>query len=456
MEFASLIADLVRKYQKPGPRYTSYPSALHFDESVAIRDLLHHTENTRDPYSLYFHIPFCERLCWFCGCHTIITRSPAKADYYLDLLERELDLFLDHMQQGRETIQMHIGGGTPNFLSVEQIQRLADIIHHRFAFSEVSENSVELAPVRLSEPQVYALRDLGMNRASFGVQDCNPEVQEAVNRIQSVDTNRQAMAWLRQAGFKSVNIDLMYGLPKQSVASFGATIDHALDLNPDRIALFGYAHVPWMKPAQKELEKRGLPDGQERLEIFLFALQKLMDAGYRYIGMDHFAKPEDELCRAQDRGELYRNFQGYSTRAGHEILAFGISSISQSSSGFRQNVKTLREYETRLNAGQLPIDRGVCLTDEDHMRASIIQQVMCNLKLDGPHFRQSYGDRFTTAFSQALPQLIPMQEDGLLDISIDTQSLAVSDLGRFFIRNIAMTFDAYLRPQEKPAYSKTV
>lgn len=447
------IRDLVDRYRKAGPRYTSYPSALYFREDAPLDGLLEDTKAADAPFSLYAHIPFCEKLCWFCGCHTIITRDPYKADHYLDLLEKEIALFRPHLRDGRAVNQLHFGGGTPNFLSAEQIGRLSRILHDAFVFLPDSENSVELAPSHLSLEQVHALRELGMNRASFGIQDCDPDVQQAIHRIQPVETNHRVMGWLRDAGYGSVNIDLMYGLPRQSLDSFRETIRHALDLRPTRIALFGYAHVPWMKPAQKMLEKTGLPDGSLRLELFLLALEQLTEAGYEYIGLDHFALPDDELAQAQRRGELYRNFQGYSTRAGHEIIAFGISSISQNRNAYRQNVKTLKAYRDRIEAGQLPLERGLRLSADDLMRREIIQQVMCNLFLDIPAFTGRFGEAFTTALDAARPEFARMEQDGLLHIT--PERIEVTPLGRLFLRNIAMEFDIY-RPDRKQAYSKTV
>lgn len=453
MNLPENIRDLVDRYRKAGPRYTSYPSALYFQEDADLDALLEDTRQAEGPFSLYAHIPFCEKLCWFCGCHTLITRDGTKADRYLDLLEKEIAHFRPNLRNGRPVNQMHFGGGTPNYLSVPQIQRLSRILHNEFTFLPESENGVELAPGHLHEEQIHAFRELGSNRASFGIQDCNPEVQQAINRPQSIETNHQTMEWLRSAGFVSVNVDLMYGLPKQNLDSFAGTIDHAIDLNPDRIALFGYAHVPWMKPAQKMLEKAGLPDGSLRLELFLLGLSKLTASGYRYIGLDHFAKADDELAVAQDRGELYRNFQGYSTRAGHEIIAFGISSISQNHNAYRQNVKTLKAYQDRIEGGLPAVDRGLRLTRDDLMRRAIIQEVMCNLVLSRPSFEATFGSAFTQAWNEALPNLLSMADDGLLHLE-DT-SLRVSQLGRLFLRNIAMAFDTY-RPDRKDAYSKTL
>lgn len=447
------LSQLVEKYQKPGPRYTSYPSALHFDETVDPEPVLEHSRQNPDPVSLYLHIPFCEKLCWFCGCHTFITHDQSRADSYLELVEREWDLLLSQFQHQCEIVQLHFGGGTPNFLKPDQISRLGKALQARFSFHPESENSVELAPGHLNQEKVEAFAALGMTRASFGIQDSNPDVQEAIHRPQPESVNIQAMEWLRASGFISVNVDLMYGLPRQTPETFDRTLDHAISLEPDRIALFGYAHVPWVKPHQKILEDAGLPTGPERLQLFLLALQRLQEAGYIYIGMDHFAKRDDELAVAQRSGGLYRNFQGYSTRAGHEILAFGISSISQNSEGYRQNHKTMDDYRRSLEADRLPITKAYRMTPEDRLRQRIIQDLMCRLKVDFPAIEADFGINFKEHFTDSLEALNPMEKDGLLERGPD--HFTVTYLGRLFIRNIAMAFDAYFQPQAK-AYSQTV
>lgn len=444
---------LVEKYQKPGPRYTSYPSALYFSEAVDPGPVLEYSRANKDPISLYLHIPFCEKLCWFCGCHTFITRNQDRADAYLDLLTREFDLLLPQLQPDRNVVQLHFGGGTPNFLSPEQIHRLGAILQDRFRFDPESENSVELAPGHLDREKVEAFAALGMNRASFGIQDSNPDVQEAIHRPQPESLNVRTMEWLRSSGFISVNVDLMYGLPRQTPKTFSRTLDHAIALEPDRIALFGYAHVPWVKPHQKTLESAGLPTGPERLELFLLALQHLQEAGYVYIGMDHFSRRDDELAVAQQLGRLYRNFQGYSTRAGHEILAFGVSSISQNPEGYRQNDKTLAGFQGAVETGNLPIVKAYVMTPEDKLRQHVIQDVMCQLELDFDRIESAFDIDFKLHFADSLKALEVMEADGLVEI--ESHRVKVTYLGRLFIRNIAMAFDAYSAPREG-AYSKTV
>ena len=446
--------ELVQKYSKPGPRYTSYPTALQFSEEVNTNQLISEiTEGATDELSLYLHLPFCEKLCWFCGCNTIISRSRDKADRYLDYLTKEIDLYLETDTSKRKIAQMHFGGGTPNFLKVEQIDRLSKIIHDRFEFLPDAECSVELAPAHLSEEQVEAFARMGLKRASFGVQDCQPEVQQAINRIQPHELNHQAMNWLRKHGFESVNIDLIYGLPLQTPESFADTISQALEIKPDRLAIFNYAHVPWIRPAQKMLEKHPRPDPEQRLEILQNLIQDLSDAGYAYIGMDHFAREDDELVKAQREGTLQRNFQGYSTRAGCDIAAFGISAIAQTSRSFRQNVKKLKDYEEALDAGKLPIERGYILSDDDCLRREVISQIMCNGKLDIRVIESQFSINFAEYFAQSLNELEPLAEDGLLEISDTT--IQVSETGWQLVSNIAMPFDAYLGKKEQK-YSKTI
>lgn len=453
MQLPANLADLVARYQKPGPRYTSYPSALHFRDNLPAEDLLAPTRAATAPLSLYFHLPFCEKLCWFCGCHTIITRDKARADDYLDLLTREIELTVPHLQPGREVHQLHFGGGTPNFLTPAQIERLGAALRRHFTFAPDAENSVELAPAHLERAHVQAFRALGINRASFGIQDCNPAVQAAIHRLQPAELNLEVAGWLRAEGFRSLNIDLIYGLPRQTPDTFRATLDHALAIQPDRIALFGYAHVPWVKPAQKYLEKAGLPTGPERLELFRLALETLTANGYIFIGLDHFARAGDELARAQEAGTLHRNFQGYSTRSGLELLALGLSSISQSPGGYRQNAKDLRQYRSALQAGRLPLERGLLLTADDHRRARLIQDVMCRLRVVFSDHAGPEGLPFQTHYATALEQLEAFAADGLVALTPD--GFSVTPLGRLFIRNIALLFDAYQAPREQ-AYSKTL
>ncbi|MBC2594109.1 oxygen-independent coproporphyrinogen III oxidase [Ruficoccus amylovorans] len=445
--------DLIRKYNRPGPRYTSYPPATQFSPEVSREALLDEVRSGTGPLSLYLHLPFCESLCWFCGCHTITTTNNSRADAYLDDLERELALFTPLLQAGRRAGQLHFGGGTPNFLTPAQLDRLGQILRARFEFEPQAECSVELDPRRLTREHVEAFARMGVRRASFGVQDCDPQVQEAIHRVQSVGTNRQCVGFLREAGFTSLNIDLIYGLPHQSPESFKKTLDEVLALEPERFAIFNYAHVPWIKPAQKLLERAGLPSPQTKLALLRLIVETLTGAGYVYIGMDHFARADDELAVAQRAGTLQRNFQGYSTRAGLDICGFGLSSISQTAGSYRQNLKAMADYSAKLAAGELPLERGYLLSGEDRLRREVITRLMCDMGLDFTTFGERHGVCFTEKFADALAQLAPMQADGLVELGPD--SLRVTPTGRFFIRNLAMCFDATLQSCEN-RYSKTV
>lgn len=454
MQISTQDLQLIEKYNRPGPRYTSYPPANHFRDYDDYTPLMRGVEEGNAPLSLYFHLPFCETLCWFCGCHQITTLDRDRGNDYLDLLEKELELFAQHLPEGREAVQIHFGGGTPNFFTSAQIDRLGAMIDRHFTFTADAEKSVELDPRRLTAEHVEAFARMGLTRASFGVQDSNPEVQKAIHREQPQAMNVSAMETLRAQGFDSVNLDLIYGLPLQTPESFSATLDEVLKLKPDRFAIFNYAHVPWMRPAQKLLERAGLPDAETKMQLLKLCIERLTAEGYVYIGMDHFALPDDELVGAQREQSLQRNFQGYSTRAGVEICGFGISSISQSSTGFRQNVKDLATYRGCLAKGKLPIAKGYELSDEDRMRADIIMRLMCDLALDYGAMSDKWSIDFEAHFAAALARLKEPAADGLLFWT--DRGLAVTDRGRLFIRNLAMCFDAYLEPAEMGRYSETV
>lgn len=457
MQISAQDLSLIEKYNRPGPRYTSYPPANHFADVAEAADaapLMRSVEQDDAPLSLYFHLPFCETLCWFCGCNMIPTLDHSKATDYLDLLDQELVRFAKHHQPEREAVQLHFGGGTPNFFGPEQIDRLAAMIDRYFKFTPDAEKSVELDPRRLSREHVEAFARMGISRASFGVQDCNEDVQKVIHRIQPQAMNVAAMETLRANGFDSVNVDLIYGLPLQTPETFDQTLDKVLELKPDRFAIFNYAHVPWMRPAQKILERAGLPDGQTKLQLLKLCIERLTAEGYVYIGMDHFALPDDELVIAQREQSLQRNFQGYSTRSGVEICGFGISSISQGVDGYRQNVKDIESYRSMVESGRLPIAKGYQLTDEDKLRADVIMRLMCDLSLDYGAMSAKWDVDFEMHFADALSQLKEPAEDGLIELTQNV--LTVTERGRLFIRNLAMCFDAYLEPAVEGRYSKTV
>lgn len=444
--------DLVRKYDLPTPRYTSYPTAAQFREYASPARLLAHVDAAnRDaslPLSLYFHLPFCETLCWFCGCTTVITLNHQSSDAYLDYLEKEVALMISRLNPDRRVVQLHYGGGTPTFFQAPQLRRLDEITRRHFKIAPGAELSVEIDPRRLCREQVLALRAGGFTRASLGVQDFNPKVQVAVHRIQPRAMTEQAINWLRAEGFTSLNLDLIYGLPYQTVETFRDTLNQVLELNPDRLAVFSYAHVPWMKPAQKILEREAaLPSPTIKLEMLKLTIETLTAHGYVYIGMDHFARATDEFARAQEAGTLQRNFQGYSTQAGVEIMAFGISAISQTPGSYRQNHKTLGAYYAALDRGVAPVSRGIELSPEDARRRDLIMRVMCDLRLDYGALSREFGFDFAATYTRELARLEPLADDGLVELNTD--GLRVTDAGRLLLRNIAVCFDAHLTAEPR-------
>lgn len=449
--------ELLQKYSKAGPRYTSYPTALHFTEQFTAQDWLHalQAEPSRD-ISLYTHIPFCDTLCYYCGCNMIATRDYSKAERYLDYLFKEIELVAAHVAPNRQVRQLHWGGGTPTYLSPDDIKRLFAKLTQHFTLAPDAEIGCEMDPRELTQAHVQALRDCGFNRVSLGVQDLNDTVQQAVNRIQPHALIDQVYGWVRQAGFESVNFDLMMGLPHQTPQNFSAMLDTIISMNPDRLAVFNYAHVPWMKKHQKLIKEETLPSIDQRLHMQTIALEKFTAAGYCYIGMDHYAKPDDELVQAQRNKTLYRNFQGYTTHKQCDIIAFGTSAISQTDAIYAQNVKGLAEYYKLLDANQLPTERGLTITAEDKLRRAAITHIMCDLELDKANFGAQWGINVDDYFADALHDLAQMQADGLVELT--AEKIKVTDLGRVFLRNIAMTFDAHLRqtPAQPMRYSKTI
>ncbi len=436
---------LVRKYAISGPRYTSYPPATRFTagpEEIGLEAAIA-ADNASPgrPLSLYVHLPFCESRCWYCGCTTVITRDHGRANPYLDYIEKELVLLAARLDPRRPVTQLHFGGGTPTFLAPAQLRRLGAMLRDRFRFAPDAEISVEIDPRHLTLEQVGALRDLGATRASLGIQDTNPAVQLAIHRHQPHALNEQAVAWLRGAGFASINVDLIYGLPLQTVETIRRTIADVLALGPDRLSVFSYAHVPWLKPAQKIFDQRGqLPDGEGKLAMFAAAHAELSAAGYVDIGLDHFARPDDELARARDTGALQRNFQGYSTRAGASLHGLGMSSISSTPDVYFQNHKTLSEYRAALDAGRLPVERGLRLSDEDKRRRAIIMGVMCERRLDYAALSRAFGLDFSTAYAAELESLDDLEADGI--VRRDTAGLEVTPRGAPLLRIVAMRFDA--------------
>jgi oxygen-independent coproporphyrinogen-3 oxidase len=452
---------LLKKYDKAGPRYTSYPTAPYFHEEVNDQVFLDHIHRDEEKIekrdlSLYFHIPFCDTLCYFCGCNMMVTRSQPKIETYIDYLEKEMQLLKPHIGQDRKVKQLHWGGGTPTHLSPAQVRRLGELIHRYFDFQDDAEVGVEIDPRELTRDHMVALQEVGFNRCSMGIQDFDPKVQKTVNRIQPEGITREAVSWARSLGFTSINLDLMYGLPYQNLKTYSETIDIVLSMNPDRLAVFNYAHLPAMIKHQKLIKDEWLPSGDQKLELLKLSIEKLNDAGYVYIGMDHFARPDDELTVAMNNGSLYRNFQGYSTHAGINLFALGITGIGMLSDVYVQNHKKLDDYYQALDSGKLPVMRGVTLSEDDQLRREVITELMCNFRLDKSVFEYKYKIDFDSYFGEALEQLKLLENDGLIELH--SHQLKVTDIGRLLIRNIVMNFDYNLMKKQgkKPQFSRTV
>lgn len=455
----SVDLEQIKKYNVPGPRYTSYPPAVHFKPELGtefVIDRIRANNRTTRDISLYFHLPFCRSLCWYCGCNTVITRNQNQSANYLQYIRKEMDLVSRLTNPRRKVTQIHLGGGTPTFLQPNELRRLGDMVREHFQVAPDVESGVEIDPRRLTRDHMEALRDAGHNRVSIGVQDIDPEVQEAINRIQPFEQTLQSVEWARECGFASISIDLIYGLPHQTVTSFAHTLGRILTLQPDRLALFSYAHVPWIKPAQKLLKAEAMPTPETKFAIFKLAVETLTENGYAYIGMDHFARRGDELEVAQREGKLQRNFQGYSTRAGADIYAFGMTSISQTPDIYWQNEKDLRRYCARLDAGELPVANGYELTPDDRVRRETIMRLMCDMKLDYPAMSSNLGIDFPSYFRREISALSELEHDGLIRWS--GHGMDVTPSGRLLIRNIAMCFDPHVTsnaPREG-VYSRTI
>jgi len=452
--------DLIKKYDKPGPRYTSYPTAPQFSADFTCADFLSEITRTNQgqglsDLSLYVHLPFCDSLCYFCGCNMIVSRDRDRIRRYLNYLKKEIDHIRRLVATERKTIQMHWGGGTPTHLSPSEISDLIAYIRQRFETASGAEISCEIDPRGLTRDHLTALRSGGFNRISMGVQDVDPKVQKAVNRIQPEALTRRMVDRIRRLGFESINIDLIYGLPFQTARQFEKTIAAIIAMNPDRIALFNFAYVPWMKKHQKLISKEALPTPEEKLNILKMSVEKLTGAGYIFIGMDHFAKPDDELALALKEKKLYRNFQGYSTNAGADLYGMGITSISQFGHIYAQNFKTEKAYFAALDQGILPTDRGCRLSRDDLLRRKVISRLMCDFELDFAAIETEFGIDFESYFRWGLLNLSQMSRDRL--VTVRDRKLWVTEMGRMLIRNIAMNFDGYIeRKEDQARYSRTV
>ncbi|MFT5806573.1 MAG: oxygen-independent coproporphyrinogen-3 oxidase [Moritella dasanensis] len=438
---------MIEKYNYSGPRYTSYPTALEFDESFSYQDFRFACDETPDkPLSLYVHIPFCHKLCYYCGCNKVITRHLHKADKYLDVLEAEIKLQAPFFKN-RHVSQLHWGGGTPTFLTQPQIQRLIDVLKNSFNFDDDAEISIEVDPREIELSTIDLLSKVGFNRLSLGVQDFDKKVQVAVNREQDEDFIFAIIKRAHELGFKSTNIDLIYGLPHQTKATFHKTLERVLDLDPARLTVFNYAHIPSLFAGQRKMKEEDMPSASDRLAILEDAISFLTDNGYQFIGMDHFAKPDDELAIAQREGILHRNFQGYTTQGESDLLGLGVSSISQIGNAYSQNQKELKAYYQQVEELGHAQWRGVGLNDDDSIRRAVIKQLMCNFELDMDKIAATFQLDFATYFAEDMTLLQTFINDEL--VAIEGNMLQVAPKGKLLIRNICMCFDVYLRQRAR-------
>ena len=451
---------LLRRFDVPGPRYTSYPTADRFVEAFGCDDYIQALEQRRAgsmalPLSLYVHIPFCESLCYYCACNKVITKHHSKSAEYLRYLSRELELQVEHFGRGYNVSQLHLGGGSPTFLSDVELSDLLDMIKRHFNLTPGGEFSIEVDPRTVTPERLQHLYQLGFNRLSFGVQDFDPTVQKAVHRVQPAEQVFALVQAAREIGFESINVDLIYGLPKQTPESFRHTLEQIQQLRPDRIALYAYAHLPTRFKPQRRILSAELPSPSEKLSMLANSLAMLGDAGYDYVGMDHFALPDDALAVAKRQGRLHRNFQGYSTQPDCDLIALGVSAIGRIGATYSQNAKTLDEYYDALDQGRLPIVRGLALTRDDILRRSVIMAIMCQGELDFEAMGDAHLVDFTAYFARELERLGEMVAMGL--VKLNESSLEVTEQGWYFVRAIAMTFDKYLQSdQDRARFSKII
>ena len=451
--------DLIKRYDKAGPRYTSYPTALelhHGFTEAHYREEIVKSNALGGPLSLYFHIPFCDTVCFYCACNKIVTKNRQHAEPYLANLLKEIALQGGLFDSNRVVNQLHWGGGTPTFLNAQQMQQLMDATRQHFSLKDddTGEYSIEIDPRETNSETIKHLRSLGFNRISLGVQDFDPAVQKAVNRLQTEAQTFGVLEQARAEGFRSTNIDLIYGLPLQTVESFSKTLDKVLQVSPNRFSIFNYAHMPTRFKTQRQINDADMPNAKVKLDILQMVGQTLLAAGYVYIGMDHFAKPDDELAIAQREGKLYRNFQGYSTHSDCDLIGFGITSIGRVGDVYSQNVKDLESYDQLLSQDKLPVFKGVTLDEDDKCRAEIITQLICNFQLTFSQIERVYAISFDEYFRAEIEALKPMEEDGLLNLT--EEGIEVLSAGRFLIRNICMVFDKYLAQKHQQQFSKVI
>ncbi len=460
MRPGELSLELLQRYNVQGPRYTSYPTAPMWKETFSAPDYARILEESAQssqpaPLSLYLHLPFCERLCYFCGCTVVITGSRhALESPYLDVIEREIDWVANRAGAGRPVVQLHWGGGTPTYFPAPLLERLGRRIFDRFQLASDAELGVEVDPRVTTREHLETLAGLGFNRLSMGVQDFDPRVQQAINRIQPARDTQRLVQQARELGFPSVNMDLIYGLPYQTPESFSETIDQVLEIGPDRLAVYSYANVPWMKKHQNVLAPH-LPDEKTKFGIFRTALERFTEAGFEYIGMDHFARPDDELSRARADRTLHRNFQGYTTKAGTDLIGLGMSAIGSVGDAYVQNRRELAEYRRAVDQSGAATFRGARLTADDRLRRTVIGNLLCHGVVVKREIEEAFGIRFDEYFAPGLEKLRACADDGLVELS--RAEVRATALGRIFLRNLAMPFDAYLdQPMEKPTFSRTL
>jgi len=455
----SISEDFLNKYNRPGPRYTSYPTAPVWQENFGPDDLeqvFADADVAGSPVSLYMHIPFCESLCLFCACNVVIQKNKDIAPPYLAVLKREIDHVSRCVSRRRPVIQFHWGGGTPTYLTPAQMEDLFGYTRERFTFASNAEVGIEVDPRVTSREHIETAQGLGFNRLSMGIQDFHPEVQKAIHRIQPYEVTRDLIRNARQLGFESINVDLIYGLPYQTAERFADTVEQVLTLQPDRVAMFSYAHVPWLKKQQGSFAEH-LPEGMEKFRIFRTGLEKFMGAGYVYIGMDHFARPSDELAVAQQNRTLHRNFQGYTTKAGADLYGMGVSAISGIGAAYAQNYRDLHHYESLVERRGVATMRGYRLTPDDLVRRAVISRLLCHAVIRKGEIEKEFSISFDDYFAQELERLREFCADGL--VTCNSEEIRVTLLGRIFIRNVAMVFDPYLEQQKldsRPLFSKTL
>ncbi len=449
--------DLIVKYDRPTARYTSYPTAHALSSEFTeprLYDCIARSNQKKSPLSLYFHIPFCQSACYFCGCNVIVTQTQKAIEPYLNYLSKNIANVSELIDKDRKVSQLHWGGGTPNYLSLAQVEALWNKIHQHFTFEENAEISIEVNPRYVDRNYIFLLGELGFNRISFGIQDFNPQVQAAVNRVQPEELLFNVMGWIREAGFESANVDLIYGLPFQNLSTFTETIEKTIKLDPERVAVFNFAYLPSMKPVQKNIAEKDLPQAEEKLAILQMAIEKLTSNGYVFIGMDHFAKPTNELAIAQREGNLHRNFQGYTTLPDADLFGFGITSISMLDDVYFQNHKRLKDYYQAIDAGNLPVEKAVFLDSDDMLRREVIMELMCQFNLSKRQIEAKYNIDFERYFAGEQEHLQALEKDGL--VQVDAEQIQVTPVGRLLIRNIATVFDAYSRKNNVRMLSRSI